>query len=229
MLQAGTKIKIKGMTTTFKHLNGVEGTILHYNQKREKYAVDLPGGKMMVAEKDMELDKSVNGDAQESGSSTTSSSFGSVFRTEEAMMQGLKNMGLSEEQLSKLTPEQRKAMFSMTMRSDIVEKAANTPGVIAKELQLEQDGLYGWHDVKTHVYMEMKLDENKVKGGGGVHCNIEEESIHIKAINSGETLLQGPLFQSVDVDKCIWEVVDQKLNITLVKATPMRWLSVLRS
>ena len=228
MLQAGTKIKITGMMTTFKHLNGVEGTIVKYNQKREKYAVDLPDGKMMVAEKNMEVSQPSDG-IQESGSSTTSSSFGNIFRTEEAMMQSLRNMGLSEEQLSKLTPEQRKAMLSMTMRSDIVEKASNKPGVIARELQMEQDGLYGWHDVKTHVYMEMKLDKAKIEGGGGVQCIIEEESIHIKAVDNDKTLLQGPLFQSVDVDKCIWEVVDNKLNITLVKATPMRWLSVLRS
>ena len=222
MLQANTRIKITGMLTTFKHLNDVEGVISHYNSAKEKYAVYLPSGKMMVKEENMVIIKEPN------LIDGASSSFGSVFRSEEAMMQGLKNMGMSEEQLSDLTPEQRKAMLSMTMRSDIVEKAANKPGVIAMELKSERDGLYFWNDVKTHVYLEMKLNDEKIEGGGGVHCNLEEDSIHIKAVNSGKILLQGPLFQSIDTKKCIWEVVEDKLKVTLVKATPMRWVSVFR-
>jgi hypothetical protein len=140
------------------------------------------------------------------------------------MMQGLKGLGLSEEQLASLTPAQRKEMLAMTMRSDIVQKACDKPGVIAGDLHMEKDGLYGWRDVKTHVYLEMKLDKIE----GGVQCIIQEETIHIKAVENEESLLQGTLFQLVDVEKSIWEVVDRKLTVTLMKATPMRWLSVLR-
>jgi hypothetical protein len=218
-LQPGTTVQICGLqTAAVAHLNGVEGVIDHYSKKRDRYAVSLPGGPMMVCVKNMKV-VPATGEAV--------SSLGTIFRGEEEMMQRLKAMGMSEEQLGNLTAEQRKAMLAMTMREDIIQKAQNAPGVIAPatELTMEQGGLYGWRDVKTHVYLEMACD----KVEGGVHCAIEAEKIHITEITSGATLLQGELFQSVDAEKSVWEVADGKLIVTLIKEKPMRWLMVIRS
>lgn len=225
MFQPGTKVQITGLqTAAVSHLNGVEGMVERYSKKRNKYVVSLPHGPMMVSTENMKVKEEVeNGTGHKS-------TFGSIFRGEEEMMQRLKSMGMSEQQLGNLTAEQRKAMLDMTMREDIIQRAQNTPGVIvpSAELTMEDNGLYGWRDSKTHVYFEMT--EKADGGGGGLHCVIEEDMIHITEITSGDTLLQGTLFQSVDVTKSVWEVTQEgKLVVTLIKAKPMRWLQVIKS
>ena len=228
MFQPGTRIQLTGLVApAVAHLNGVEAVVEKYSSKRVKYKVVLPlQGPVMVSEENMQVVGVSDG---VSAGVSEGVSGKSVFRGEEDMMESLKSMGLSAEQLSSLTPEQRKAMLAMTMRPDIVDRAKNTPGVVAAstELTMEAGGLYGWRDAKTHVYLEMSLD----KVEGGAQCHIEENNIRITSVSSGVTvtLLEGELFQSVDVTKCAWEEMDGKLVATLTKAKPMRWLMVIRS
>jgi hypothetical protein len=230
IFQPGTRIQLTGLVApAVAHLNGVEAVVEKYSSKRVKYKVVLPlQGPVMVSEENMQVVGVSDG---VSAGVSEGVSGKSVFRGEEDMMESLKSMGLSAEQLSSLTPEQRKAMLAMTMRPDIVDRAKNTPGVVAAstELTMEAGGLYGWRDAKTHVYLEMSLD--KVEGGAQCQCHIEENNIRITSVSSGVTvtLLEGELFQSVDVTKCAWEEMDGKLVATLTKAKPMRWLMVIRS
>jgi hypothetical protein len=233
MFQPGTRIQLTGLVApAVAHLNGVEAVVEKYSSKRVKYKVVLPlQGPVMVSEENMQVVGVSEGVSEGVSGSAPISGGKSVFRGEEDMMESLKSMGLSAEQLSSLTPEQRKAMLAMTMRPDIVDRAKNTPGVVAAstELTMEAGGLYGWRDAKTHVYLEMSLD--KVEGGAQCQCHIEENNIRITSVSSGVTvtLLEGELFQSVDVTKCAWEEMDGKLVATLTKAKPMRWLMVIRS
>lgn len=206
--QPGSTIQITGLQTeAHSHLNGLEGVVEKYSLKREKYKVVLPQGPVMVSESNMKA-------------------VGSIFSGEEEMMQRLKSMGMSAEQLGNLTAEQRKAMLAMTMRPDIIERAKDTPGVMStsKELKMEKDGLYGWRDAKTHVYLEMSVDEEKT----GVQCVIDKDRVCVSSVATGATLLEGALFQSVDTAKCVWEVTQGKLIATLTKEKPMRWVMVLQ-
>eukprot|EP00603_Paraphysomonas_imperforata_P005165 CAMPEP_0114414360 /NCGR_PEP_ID=MMETSP0103-20121206/1347_1 /TAXON_ID=37642 ORGANISM="Paraphysomonas imperforata, Strain PA2" /NCGR_SAMPLE_ID=MMETSP0103 /ASSEMBLY_ACC=CAM_ASM_000201 /LENGTH=227 /DNA_ID=CAMNT_0001582497 /DNA_START=15 /DNA_END=695 /DNA_ORIENTATION=+ len=224
MFPSGTKIQITGLqTAAVSHLNGVEGVVEKFSEKRQKYKVMLPQGPMMVNEVNMKpCQTEVTTEGVSGSPSSSGAPFGqTIFRGEEEMMERLRSMGMSAEQLNNLTPEQRKAMLAMTMRADIVDRAKNTPGVMAAptELTMESNGLYGWRDVKTHVYLEMACDNVE----GDVTCHISEDKIRISAVTSGATLLEGEFFQSVDVEKCAWEYTEKKIIATLTKAKPMRW------
>ena len=226
----GTKIQITGLqTAAVSHLNGVEGVVERFSKKRGKYVVMLPEGPMMVNTQNMKVTE-----AEDRAAISQKPSFGSIFRGEEDMMQRLRCMGMSEQQLGNLTAEQRKAMLDMTMRQDIIQRAQDTPGVIVPSTELTMEGsgggLYGWRDSKTHVYLEMTEKVGSKGEGGGFHCAIEEDTIHVTDVSSGDTLLQGDLFQTVDVSKSVWEVTPEgKLVVTLIKAKPMRWLMVTKS
>jgi hypothetical protein len=57
----------------------------------------------------------------------------------------------------------------------------------------------------------------------------------VSTLPPGQTrLIDGELFQKVDVDSCNWMVEDDKaqgrvLQLTLAKAIPMTWLMLIRS
>ena len=219
MLTKGTRIQITGLqSSALAHMNGLEGVIDRYSTKKGKYVVSFSTGPMMVSEQNIAV--------LEGHSTGDMSSFGTIFLGEEEMMQQLKSMGMSEEQLGNLTPEQRKLMLNMTRRDDIIQRAQETPGVIAQSQELNEEGggLYKWKDVKTHVYMEMSD-----KTSNGMQCTITKDNICITDVESRDILLQGELFQHVDVEKCVWETIDGNMIITLVKAKPMRWLMVIKS
>ena len=147
-----------------------------------------------------------------------------VFGNMDEMMEGLKGMGMPPEMLNALTLEQKKAMMLMTMKSEVVEKAKNTPGVMAdsKELTEERDGVYGWNDAKDHVYLEVR---NATPLTTCVHG---ENTLQVMTSGGGEAMLEGELFQDIDLTKSGYELRGEKLLITLVKKQPMRWLMVLR-
>jgi hypothetical protein len=123
-------------------------------------------------------------------------------------------------------------MFEMTMRKDIIDRAKRTAGVVdsaaAAEMKVAGGGQYSWRDAPAEVYLEVNCP---VADDSTVSCTIASDSLKVKQ-STGEMLLEGNLFQSVDAAKSKWEVKDsgaqRKLAITLSKETPMRWLMVVR-
>ena len=218
MISSGTKVKITGFKSeeTAK-MNGIEGIIDHFSHKRGKYAVSLPGGARMVDESNLEILESPS--AQET-----------IFGGEEDMMQRLAAMGMPPAMLNNMTISQKQTMFGMTQRQDIIERAnvraTVETGLSAPEpeLTIEAGGLYSWRDASEFVYVEVPCE---VIDKSEITCTIESESIHI-ATTGGNILLEGNLFQTVDIEKCKWELKENKIIITLVKAKKMRWLMVTR-
>jgi len=192
----------------------VEGIIKKYKKDKDRYIVDFPDGPMKVQRLNLTVLPTTEQQQQQP----------QVFGNMDEMMEGLKGMGMPPEMLNALTLEQKKAMMLMTMKSEVVEKAKNTPGVMAdsKELTEERDGVYGWKDAKDHVYLEVKNATPLTT------CVLGENTLQVMTCAGGEAMLEGELFQDIDLTKSGYELRGEKLLITLVKKQPMRWLMVLR-
>lgn len=212
-MNSGTRVEIHGLQSEEgQKLNGSQGTISHFSTERGRYAVrcDKGGDSCMIKEENLKL---LDDD---------------IFEGEDAMLEQLKRMGMPEKMLANLTPSQKKTMFEMTKRQDIVDKARKAVGDnMPKEetaMTASADGSYSWRDTKETAYLEIQTTEKK----DDVNCKIESDSICIFT-NNNKTLLQGNLFQNVIVSECKWQWDENgKLCLTLVKATPMRWLQVIR-
>mmetsp|Transcript_9443 Transcript_9443/g.13824 ORF Transcript_9443/g.13824 Transcript_9443/m.13824 type:complete len:218 (+) Transcript_9443:132-785(+) len=214
-LNSGTRVEIHGLESEEgKKLNGTQGTISHFSKERGRYAVncDTSGDSCMIKESNL---KAID----------------NIFEGEDAMLEELKRMGMPEKMIENLTPSQKKTMFEMTKRQDIVDKARNAVGEVAseegatREMTTSSDGSYTWRDNKEAVYLEIKTTHKKED----VQCKIEPGSICISTNDNNEILLEGNLFQKVLVNECQWKWNEGgKLCLTLQKATPMRWLQVVR-
>lgn len=154
-----------------------------------------------------------------------------IFKGEQEMMDRLAAMGMPPAMLSNMTASQKKTMFEMTQRQDIIERAnaratADT-GLAAPQQVLKEEagGLYFWRDASEFVYLEVPCE---VVDKSEVVCKIEADSIRIES-TTGKLYLEGDLFQTVDVNASSWAVLDGTITVTLVKAKKMRWLMVLRS
>ena len=214
-LQPGTKVAISGLKgAKIKSMNGVEGIINKYSAKKDRYVVELPNGPMKV--------KRINLTVMTTTTTTTTKQ-PQVFSNEDEMMERLKGMGMPSEMLTSLTLEQKQAMMLMTQKPEVIERAKNTPGVMANsgELKEEAGGLYAWKDAKDHVYLEVK------NATPSTICVIGENKLQVMT-GEAEMMLEGELFQEVDCTKSGYEIRGEKLLVTLVKKKPMRWLMVLR-
>ena len=218
-LLPGTKVSISGLKgAKVKSMNGVEGIIRKHKKDKDRYIVDLPDGPMKVKRTNLTVLENPT------TTTTTTKQQPQVFSNVNEMMEGLKGMGMPPEMLNSLTPEQKKAMMLMTMKSDVVDRAKNKPGVMAdpKELTEERDGVYAWKDARDHVYLEVSNATSLTT------CAIGENTLEVMTSAGGEAMLEGELFQEVDLTKSGYELRGDKLLITLVKKQPMRWLMVLR-
>ena len=214
-LLPGTRVAVSGLKgAKVKSMNGVEGIVKKYKKDKDRYIVDFPDGPMKVQRLNLTVLPTTEQQQQQP----------QVFGNMDEMMEGLKGMGMPPEMLNALTLEQKKAMMLMTMKSEVVEKAKNTPGVMAdsKELTEERDGVYGWKDAKDHVYLEVKNATPLTT------CVLGENTLQVMTSAGGEAMLEGELFQDIDLTKSGYELRGEKLLITLVKKQPMRWLMVLR-
>ena len=215
-LKPGTKIAICGLKgTKTRYMNGVEGIINKYSAKKDRYVVELPNGSMLVKRINLTVVTTTT-------TTTTTKPPLQVFRNEDEMMERLQTMGVPLEMLTSLTLEQKQAMMLMTQKPEVIERAKNTPGVMASsgELKEEADGLYAWKDAKDHVYLEVK------NATPSTICVIGENKLQVT--REGEMMLEGDLFQKVDCTKSLYEIRGEKLLVTLVKKKSMRWLMVLR-
>lgn len=219
MICSGAKVKITGFKSEVAaKMNGVEGVVDHYSHKRGKYVVSLPGGAHMVDECNLEIVENLSSEE-------------AIFKGEQEMMDRLAAMGMPPAMLSNMTASQKKTMFEMTQRQDIIERAnaratADT-GLAAPQQVLKEEagGLYFWRDASEFVYLEVPCE---VVDKSEVVCKIEADSIRIES-TTGKLYLEGDLFQTVDVNASSWAVLDGTITVTLVKAKKMRWLMVLRS
>jgi hypothetical protein len=210
MLRSGTKVRITGFKgEEASKMNGLEGVIDHYSEKRSGYVVSLPGGPRMVQQGNLEVTEALGGDEV-------------IFQGEEEMMERLKGMGMDPGVLKNLSPEQKKMMLEMTQRQDIVERAKASAGAAAPEteLRLSKTGLYSWRDASEYVFLEVP---------NGSQCEIAVDEIRITSAG-GDILVEGNLFQTVSVDVSKWELSEDKskLLVSLKKAIKMRWLMVTR-
>lgn len=149
---------------------------------------------------------------------------GGVFANESAMMQQLQAMGMPAAMLASLTPQQRAAMLAMTASPEIQARAAER---VANEEDWKQQDSYQWKNTRDDVFVKL----TGLTGGRPVVV-IEERRLSISV--NGQTVVDGPLFQAVNVQESTWRVVqgtdkDTTLVISLRKAVvPMRWLSLYR-
>ena len=99
------------------------------------------------------------------------------------------------------------------------------------------NGAVRWTNARDEVHVAAQLAENTKRGHVRVDVTAERLRVRVGALDGGvfkmASLVDGDLFQAVDPDKCTWDVVDSalgsaELQITLVKATPMRWLMLTR-
>jgi hypothetical protein len=215
MFATGTKVQIQGLANA-KELNGVQGSIMSFNNERDRYKVDLPGGSRMVKKENLGV---IGG---------TEAPEAPVFENEAAMLAHLGTLGMNPAMLANLTPEQKQKMWTMTQRKDIVDRASATHrGANAERgtMNAAAGGLYEWKDESDHVYMEVKCEDE-------AKCTITADHILIESAG-GEVILQGNLFQAVDPENSTSSVKEdgesgKKLGIYLRKAAPMRWLMVTR-
>jgi hypothetical protein len=149
-----------------------------------------------------------------------------VFSGEKEMIERLKAMGMPPQMLKDLTPEQKKQMFEMTQRQDIIERAKQAAGIddsASEEMKEGAGGLYSWRDASDHVYIEVKVSPEEEE-----KCNCEITPDGISIVIGEKKILQGSLFQKVNPKDCKSEIKDGKLSVTLVKAAKMRWLMITR-
>lgn len=148
-----------------------------------------------------------------------------IFDGEEAMLEQLKAMGMPPKMLNNLTSTQKKTMFEMTQRQDIVERAQRLANINddGSKAEWKQEPKYRWRDDgQSHVYLEVPCDS------GEITCQIEEASL--SAACATDILVAGNLFQKVMPAESKWELQEDGkiIKIVLKKASPMRWLMVIR-
>lgn len=214
VLRSGTKVQICGLKSEEgSKLNGIEGIVDRFMHEQGRYAVSMPGGARMVKQKNLKVLEEPPTEEK-------------VFAGEDEMMDQLKRMGMPAAAMSNLTSAQKKALFEMTTRQDILEAAKARDDVVAPAVELKPATGYSWRDASDHIYMEVPCSMTAKKD---VLCTIEPESIKI-ASSAGHTILEGSLFQTIDIQKSKWELdlATGKVLVTLAKAKNMRWLMVLR-
>mmetsp|Transcript_28012 Transcript_28012/g.39383 ORF Transcript_28012/g.39383 Transcript_28012/m.39383 type:complete len:228 (-) Transcript_28012:194-877(-) len=227
-MQAGSRVRIHGLKSDQgMKLNGAEGIIEHFSSGRQRYAVSLPGDAdlKMLKESNIELIESAS-----SSSSAAGENSNAVFANESAMLERLKGMGMPPEMLANLTPSQKKTMFEMTQRQDIVDRAKQMAGVDGSseegEWKNSADGLYSWQDSGNHV--KLKINSN-VTDKKNAQCKITEESIEVTTTHDNNTLLKGKLFQNINASESTWNLEhDGTISVNLKKKSPMRWLMITR-
>jgi predicted nucleic acid-binding protein len=218
-LKEGTTVKIQGLVNA-KELNGIEGTIMSFSTEKERYAVKMP----TLQGSETKMLKVDNLEVLEEPPAAPVSP---VFENEADMMANLAKMGMDPKMLANLTPEQKQKMFTMTQRTDIVNRAmsthrgANSTGT----MNPAAGGLYSWKDEKDNVYMEVNCKAE-------AKCKITTDSLTVLSVDE-EALIDGKLFQEVEPEKCSWEIKEGEdgkklLAITLIKTIPMKWLMVTR-
>lgn len=172
-------------------------------------------------------------------SSNNNNAQGTVFANESAMMQQLQAMGMPAAMLANLTPQQRAAMLAMTASPEIQARATER---VAHEDDWKQakasaggnnNGYYQWKNTRDDVFVKL----TGLAGGRPVVV-IEQERLLVSV--NDRTIMDGPLFQAVNVQESTWRVVQGTDNdetttstttlvISLRKAVaPMRWLSLYR-
>ena len=175
--------------------------------------------------------------ASNSGGSSTA-----VFAQEAQMMEHLRAMGMPQEMLQSLTPEQKQQMLAMTQDPKILAKAsaavkaqnARAPPLAGRSgkdggTEPVPGGAFSWKDEKAEALMEVSCAAGTE--AAQVHCTIEATSIEIEV--SGIQVMRGELFQRVVPSRCTWVLESdgeaRKLLLTLAKEKPMRWLQIVRS
>jgi len=215
-MKPGSKVKIVGLTSDEgQKLNNLEGIVDHYSRSRERYGISIAGQSeiKMIKQSNLQLvEETMTGPA--------------VFGGEEEMLDHLKQMGMPSDMLQNLTPEQKQQMFEMTQRQTILERATKLAGVdAAAVVELKEAEGYAWRDASDHVYLEVNCGNT-----GKVKCKIDADQIEVVSADTPDRpVLRGTLFQNVLPQESKWEQLgDGILAITLQKASPMRWLMVLR-
>lgn len=206
---AGSKVKIVGLKShEGQLLNDKEGVVDHFSKPRQRYAITLPG----ISDLKMVKEENLNLAEPEK-----------IFEGEDEMMEHLKRMGMPPEMLKNLTSSQKKTMFEMTQRQNIIERAKKAAGIddsSNEKFVTVGDDLYSWRDGTDHVYIQVSNCDDAIT------CKIEHDAIHIA--KNEKDVMNGKLFQTVIVDESTWEVKDGTLSVVLKKATNMRWLLVTR-
>jgi hypothetical protein len=147
-----------------------------------------------------------------------------VFENEEAMLRQLEAMGMPRQMLANLTPDQKAAMFAMTVSPEIQQRAQER---VAHEEDWKDEQNYQWKNTRDDVFAKF-IVKKQGSDVADVHCSIEPERLRISMGNANE-LVDRPLFQAVNVDESTWEVRDNILLVSLRKAqSPMRWLALFR-
>mmetsp|Transcript_5549 Transcript_5549/g.8477 ORF Transcript_5549/g.8477 Transcript_5549/m.8477 type:complete len:226 (-) Transcript_5549:210-887(-) len=225
-MQVGSKVRIHGLQSEQGlKLNGAEGIIDHYSTGRERYAVSLPG------DADLKMLKETNIELLEAPSSLEAEAgVNAVFENEAAMLERLKGMGMPPQMLANLTPSQKKTMFEMTQRQDIVDRAKQMAGVEGSKEEEEwkdsEDGQYAWQDAGSCVHLKFNSNVTDKKN---VQCKITEESIEVATTQDNKMFLQGELFQIINAKESTWDLEqDGAITVKLKKKSPMRWLMVTR-
>lgn len=235
---AGSKVQIQGLQSEEgQTLNGQVGIVDHYSYHRERHAVSLPGASDLKMIKESNLTVL---EAPAAAAAATALSKGgaaaattAVFDDESAMLENLKAMGMPEDMLQNLTPQQKKTMFEMTQREDILQRARKLANIETEngEFQTSSDGSYQWRDANDHLQLQLDCD------GGikteDVDCKISETTLSL--VVKGKSMLDGNLFQNVLPMTCKWALAPNKedsakqtMEIKLQKLKPMRWLMVFR-
>lgn len=167
-----------------------------------------------------------------------------MFTDEAEMVAKMKAIGMTDEMLAKLSPEQRAQIFALASSPEILAKAQERVsnesggglGSKAADLGVEgrsadgsatpvKSGLYSWKDEKAQAVVEVAVDANATLAKDVVlELTADAVSLRVK----GAEVLAGPLFQTVDPARCAHTVANGKLTLTLAKETPMRWLQVIR-
>lgn len=216
-MKSGSKVKIIDLKSEEGlKLNGLEGVVDHFAHTRGRYAVSLPGKPDLKMVKEANLELLAEPESKEA-----------VFSDEAEMMARLKGMGMPDHMLKDLTPAQKKVMFEMSQRQDIVEQAKKAAGIDSNELaELKEaaGGLYSWRDASDHVDLEVKCEGVDTKD---IKCDVKEQFIHISV--GGKDVLKGNLFQRIIPAVSKSEITaDGVLVVKLQKLSKMRWLMVVR-
>lgn len=143
---------------------------------------------------------------------------GNVFENEAAMLVQLESMGMPREMIANLTPEQKQAMFAMTMSPEIQQRAQDR---VAHEEDWKSEEGYQWKNTRDDVFVKVVVKEKDAR------CQIKSQ--HLKVTVGGKEVLSRPLFQVVNVERSTWAVQGDVLLVSLAKAqAPMRWLTLFR-
>lgn len=120
-------------------------------------------------------------------------------------------------------------------RASEIERRKTNPGMEVRNM----GGRVRWVNEKDNIHVAAQLPAGTNRG----HCRVAIEAtkltIKVGEVDAGGTfrlasLIDGTLFQEVDVIRCGWDFVETtalgtaELQVTLRKKEPMRWLMLVR-